>query len=30
VENAFDTHYQLVDGYNTLPRLVIAGVDVTL
>jgi vitamin B12 transporter len=30
LENALDTHYQLVDGYNTLPRLLIAGVDVTL
>jgi vitamin B12 transporter len=30
VENLFNTRYQLIDGYNTLPRLIIAGVDVTL
>lgn len=27
VENLFNAHYELIDGYNTLPRLVIAGVE---
>jgi len=27
VENLFNAHYQLVDGYNTLPRMVIGGVE---
>jgi len=27
VENVFNASYQLVDGYNTLPRLLIAGVE---
>jgi vitamin B12 transporter len=27
VENLFNAHYQLVDGYNTLPRLVIGGIE---
>jgi vitamin B12 transporter len=30
VENLFNASYQLVDGYNTLPRLVIAGVEAHL
>lgn len=30
VENLFNTRYQLVDGYNTLPRLLVAGIDVRL
>jgi vitamin B12 transporter len=30
VENLFNASYQLVDGYNTLPRLIIAGVQVKL
>jgi len=27
IENLGNAHYQLVDGYNTLPRLVVAGVE---
>ena len=27
VENLFNASYQLIDGYNTLPRLIIAGVE---
>ena len=27
IENLFNANYQLVDGYNTLPRLIIAGVE---
>jgi len=27
VENLFNAHYQLVDGYNTLPRMVIGGIE---
>jgi len=27
VENLFNARYQLVDGYNTLPRLLVAGIE---
>jgi len=30
IENLFNASYQLVDGYNTLPRLIIAGVEARL
>ncbi len=30
VENLFNAHYQMVYGYNTLPRLIIAGVEARL
>ncbi len=30
VENLFNARYQLVDGYNTLPRMAIAGVEVKM
>ncbi len=30
VENLFDAHYRLVDGYDTLARTVVTGVDVAL
>jgi vitamin B12 transporter len=30
LENLLDAHYQLVDGYNSPPRLFIAGIDVSL
>lgn len=30
IENAFDAKYRLVDGYNTLPRLIIGGVEVRI
>lgn len=30
VENLFNAHYQFVYGYNTLPRLIIAGVEAKL
>ena len=30
VENLFNAHYQLVYGYNTLPRLIIAGIEAKL
>ena len=30
VDNLLDSHYQLVNGYNTLPRLVIGGVEVRM
>ena len=30
IENLFNASYQLVDGYNTLPRMIIGGVEVRL
>jgi vitamin B12 transporter len=27
IENLFNAHYQLVDGYNTLPRMVLGGLE---
>jgi vitamin B12 transporter len=30
VENLFNAHYQLADGFNTLPRMIIGGVEVRM
>jgi vitamin B12 transporter len=30
LENLFNANYQLVDGYNTLPRMIVAGVEARL
>jgi vitamin B12 transporter len=29
IENLFNAHYELIDGYNTLPRLIVLGVEAT-